>query len=289
MANIFSRIGSGIGRLFGRRDRQDIEAAEYARQQALRTAEQSRANAQRAAQLQEDERGRARAAKARVGEAERHKARSHSRGEKEAAERERQRAVREEQDAIAKEARYRQERLRQERLANDARLKAEAARVREEQLRAKAREALLRTRKNMSDEDFARSFRGPRPAKREYENVKTGEGDLPDKEAFLKLGVRYSAFASSNVEAIVFDPRLGDLYVQYTKKLIWYRYKGVGVKVADLAYQAASKGVFTHDTLRIRGTRKGNRYPTEKNVPPPEYLPIDENSSGMLFGAHGGF
>lgn len=290
---IFSRVGrfgeNVVGRLFGRKERADIEQSEYKRQQSQRAAEQARAVAQRAAQLAEDERGRARAAKNRQVQAQQTSARAHDRKTKDAADRARKQAQHEEQEALAKAARARAEQMRQERLANQARIAAEQELIRVEGLRAKAREALLRTRKNMTDEDFAAAFRGPRPERREYANEKTGEGDLPDKKEFLNRGVKYSAFASSNVEALQFDPLTGDLYVQYLKKHLWYRSRGVGRKMAELGYIAASKGVFSWDNLRVRGTRKGNRYRTDKDSPPPNYLPLETESSAGQFGAAGGF
>lgn len=286
---IFSRIG----KLFGRKERQDIAQAEYARQQATQVAQQAKLKAQRAAQAEKEAAAEKRMARLRREQAQREamktgRATPADRSKRAAADRETALAKQAEQRAVEQEARWRQERQRQERIANDARLKGEQARIREEQLRSKAREALLRTRKNMSDEDFASAFRGPRPERREYENVKTGEGDLPDKEMFLKFGVKYSAFASSNVEALVFDPTVGDLYVCYLKGR-WYRYRGCGRNVASLMYDAASKGVAVHDELRVRGTVRGNKFATDKDTPPPHYLPLDSESSAGQFGAHGGF
>lgn len=285
---IFSRIG----KLFGRKERADIEQSEYKRQQAKAAVADARLKAQRAAQAEKDALAAARQARLRREQADRESAKSRpqrGRGAVDAAERARQQARRDEQEALAQAARARAEQVRQERLANAARLAAEQELIRVEGLRAKARVALLRTRKNMTDEDFAAAFRGPRPERREYENEKTGEGDLPDKKEFLNRGVPYSAFASSNVETLQFDPLTGDLYVQYLKKHLFYRYRGVGRKMAELGYIAASKGVFSWDNLRIRGTRKGNRYRTDKDSPPPNYLPLSQDSSGMAFGAAGGF
>ncbi len=295
---IFSRFGriseNVVGRLFGRKERADIEQSEYARQKAKTAAEAAKLKAQRAAQAEKDALAAARQARLRREQADREAARTRTqRGSRhhviDAAERARKQAQRDEQEALTQAARARAEQMRQERLARDAQRAAEQELIRVEGLRAKAREALLRTRANMSDEDFAAAFRGPRPERREYANEKTGEGDLPDKKEFLNRGVPYSAFASSNVEALQFDPLTGDLYVQYLKKHLWYRSRGVGRKVAELGYIAASKGVFSWDNLRVRGTRKGNRFRTDKDSPPPAYLPLENETSGGQFGAAGGF
>lgn len=282
---IFSRI---VGKLFGRKERADIEQSEYARQQAKQAVAQAKLQSQRAAQAQKEAAAQAKLARLQREQADK-QAKTGNPGAKAAADRAKRLAGQAEQRALEQERRWRDERARQERNARDANYKAEQALIKTEQLRAKAREALLRTRKNMSDEDFAAAFRGPRPQKREYENVKTGDGDLPGKKEFLNLGVPYSAFASSNVEVLQFDPKTGDLYVCYIKGR-WYRYKGVGSNMAGYLYQAASKGISVWDQLRIRGTINGNKYATSKGESPPSYLPLAsvETSAGM-FGAAGGF
>lgn len=291
MANIFSRV---LGKLFGRKERQDIEQSEYQRQQAQQAAKQAKLAAQRAAQAQREEQMRAKQARQRQEQANKEAAKNRGgsiqeRSARDAAERERKQAQQAEQRALEQERRWRDERARQERNARDAQQKAEQELIRVEQLRAKAREALLRTRANISDEEYEKVFKGPRPRRRVYENVKTGEGDLPGKKEFLNLGVPYSAFASSNVEILQFDPLTGDLYVCYIKGR-WYKYTGVGSKIAGSMYVDPSKGTDVWDELRVRGTLKGNRFRTEKGVQPPTYLPLEStDTSAGMFGAHGGF
>jgi len=202
-------------------------------------------------------------------------------------------AKKEELKALEYAAKQRAERQAQERRERDAKYEAEQAVIKAEQFRAKAREALLRTRKNIKERGEAWPFAGPVPKMpREYENINAGDGELPDEQAFL-MGQKYTAFASSNVVAMQFDPRNGgDLYIQYAKKG-WYLYPKVGATFAISMYHAPSKGIFTWDDIRVRGENPrlpsppaSTRKSFKRGVHPPGDLPLRD--SAYLFAAGGG-
>ncbi len=195
--------------------------------------------------------------------------------------------------AIEYEARQRQERIQQERRERDAKQEAEQAVIKGEQFKAQAREALLRTRKNIAKRGGPWPFAGPAPRfPEEYENINEGAGELPDEQSFL-MGQKYTAFASSNVVAMQFDPRHGgDLYIQFAKKG-WYLYPKCGAAFALAFYHAPSKGIKTWDDIRVRG--ENPRLPSppattrkafKRGVHPPSDLPL--TSSGAMFAAGGG-
>ncbi len=195
--------------------------------------------------------------------------------------------------ALEYEARQRQERIEQERRERDAKHEAEQAVIKMEQFKAKAREALLKTRKNIVKRGDSWPFAGPAPKlPEEYENINEGAGELPDVQSFL-MGVKYTAFASSNVVALQFDPRHGgDLYIQFAKKG-WYQYPKVGEAFALRVYHAPSKGIFTWDDIRVRGEDPRSPSPPastrkafKRGVHPPADLPL--TSSGAMFAAGGG-
>lgn len=190
--------------------------------------------------------------------------------------------------------RQRLEREAQERRERESHQAAEQAVRDAAKLRTQAREALLRTRKRMVAEKQAWPFAGPAPkAPKQYRNVNSGAGELPDEQAFL-MGVKFTAFASSNVIAMQFDPRNGgDLYIQYAKKG-WYRYAKCGQAFALAFYNVPSKGVHVWDTIRVRGENPrlpsppaSTRKSFQRGVAPPSDLPL--TSSAAMFGAGGGF
>ena len=270
--SIFGRV---LGKVFGtRKQQQAADEADYQQQQTQRAAEVAKARAVQQRRIAEQAAKTARELTSPQARAQAAQRAASSRASQEARERQ------------AKQEADRQLRMAQdmERRAVQAKAAAEQALRDNEKLKAKAREALLRTRANATDPEFYGAFKGPRPARKTYKNVKPGTGELPAKDVFLLRGIKYSAFASSNVEALQFDPTTGDLYVCYLTNR-WYRYTGVGAAVAESMYVAASHGVAVWDELRVRGTIKGNRYPTTKAIPP-AYLPLD--TSAGLFAAGGG-
>lgn len=178
------------------------------------------------------------------------------------------------------EALARQERIAKER-ADAARRQeqaAEKALVRLEQTKSLTRRMLLLGRAEADEELFRRTFGYDKPKgiQEDYENVKTGEGGLPDMEMFLR-GYPYQAFASSNVLQLVYDPTQPDLYAEFIGGR-WYKYKGVSKSKASEFYQAASKGVAVWEWLRRQG------WPFDKGVSPPSYLPIDSSSAAAFAG-----
>ncbi len=205
-----------------------------------------------------------------------------------------QAALAEQRKAEAFAHRQRQEReeqTRRQKAAHDAREQA----VRDQQkLAAQARQALLKTRKTLVDKNAEWPFAGPAPKHpKEYANVNSGAGELPDQEAFL-LGHKFTAFASSNVSALQFDPRNGgDLYIFYKKKGV-YCYPACGQAFALLMYGVPSKGVAVHDEIRVRG--ENPRIPSPPNSTrkkfirgkqPPADLPL--TSTYGQIAARGGF
>lgn len=198
-----------------------------------------------------------------------------------------------ERKAVEYAARQRQERLAQERKERDAKYDAEQAIIKGEQFKAKAREALLRTRKNIAKRGGPWPFAGPAPKMpEEYENINAGDGELPDEQSFL-MGQKYTAFASSNVVALQFDPRHGgDLYIQFAKKG-WYKYPRVGSAFALAMYHQPSKGIGVWDSIRVRGENPrlpsppaSTRKSFKRGVHPPADLPL--TSSAAAFAAGGG-
>jgi hypothetical protein len=205
----------------------------------------------------------------------------------------RKRAIADEQKALEFVKKQRIERESQERHERDAKHEQEQARLQIEKRTAHSREQLLKARKRIVDSRQAWPWAGPAPkAPKVYKSVNTGEGDLPDEQSFL-LGQKYSAFASSNVVAIQFDPRHGgDLYIQYKKKG-FYKYPRVGPAFALQMFHSLSKGIAVWDWIRVRGenprltsppasTRKAFR----RGVAPPSDLPLSQ--SAYLFAAGGG-
>ena len=92
------------------------------------------------------------------------------------------------------------------------------------------------------------------------------------------LGFAFSAFASSNVAQLVYDPKTRSLHVQYLRKNHagrWYKYGQIGKEEAMVAYNTASKGVFSWSHLR-------DRKPTTRDEPPPSYLPLGRKKSNIL-------
>lgn len=190
------------------------------------------------------------------------------------------------------EALARQERIAKENLiaAQRQEIAARDALIRLEKTKTLARDVLLRGRQDADEELFKRTFGYDRPKSATVdENQKSGEGGLPDQAQFLK-GYIYSAFASSNVDALQYDPIEKNLHVSYlrrSKSSEWYCYHGVSKALAIVGYQSASKGIFVHDLLR---GRRGKRLDFERGVAPPSYLPITERSSSAeAFAGMGGF
>lgn len=260
---IFGKLRTFGQRIFGKPSvaaklRREADVENVRAQSAARDA------ADAARQQQElSPRGRA-AASARAGE------RSNEEQRRKLAElAKREREAREE----AAKARTRMEELR--RKADNAELEA----ARTENLRNRGREEFLKARRDMTPEEFGRIFPGQlRPvAPKLNKNRKEVGGLLPELAAFLYLRVPLTRFASSNVQSIVYDNLSKSLHVQYIKSQLWYRYAGVPHGIARQAYYAVSKGVFSWDALRIRGTRNGNKFTTFKDVPPE--LPIDPTST----------
>lgn len=117
-----------------------------------------------------------------------------------------------------------------------------------------------------------------------YKNRKnTGSGESVYLEAFLD-GHALGRFASSNVWQIVYDRINHHLHIQYMggkgKRRSgpgkWYVYSQISELEARTIYNTASKGVWTWDHLRIRGTEKKHQKPYAKNAPPPSYLPLGQ-------------
>lgn len=114
-------------------------------------------------------------------------------------------------------------------------------------------------------------------------------GEQPFLEDFLN-GFPFGRFASSNVFRVQYDRTQEALYVQYMagkgKKRggpgKWYKYAQVPEIEARSLYNAVSKGVWSWDYLRIRGTQTGNKKPTTKDSPPPAYLPLGRKRSNIL-------
>jgi len=110
-------------------------------------------------------------------------------------------------------------------------------------------------------------------------------GDSPYIEDFLD-GFMLSRFASSNVWALQYDRRDNSLYVQYmggsgNKKKgpgKWYRYNSVSLSEAKVAYNTASKGVFSWSYLR-----RGKKSVSPVSGPPTD-LPIVKKSRKGFFG-----
>lgn len=88
---------------------------------------------------------------------------------------------------------------------------------------------------------------------------------------------------SRNVYAIAYSLATRELFVQY---LFWapgmeqhsgpgpvYRYESISPSLALTAYDAASKGVWIWDNLRIRGTFAGHRFPYALFYVSNEYVP----------------
>ena len=88
---------------------------------------------------------------------------------------------------------------------------------------------------------------------------------------------------SRNVYAIAYSLATRELFVQY---LFWapgmeqhsgpgpvYRYESISPSLALTAYDAASKGVWIWDKLRIRGTFAGHRFPYALFYIASEYVP----------------
>ncbi len=122
--------------------------------------------------------------------------------------------------------------------------------------------------------------------------LSVGVGPILDSvtiEAFLD-GHEFSRFSSSNVWALCYDRKASALHVQYMAGKgknksgpgTWYRYDIVDIGLAKIAYNFASKGVFSWSYLRLRGTKDQNRKPTTKNSPPPGYLPLGRKRSNIL-------
>lgn len=275
---LFSKL-AGAARTFGQKLfggkseeanklRREAEAAKERERQARRIADEA-------------------ARKARELSSPRLRAGSANRAAEQEAERRRQKAMEmARQERVAREQAAEERRLAEELRARADRVERESAR--QEQQRNAAREAYLRTRQNTLAEDWDVAFQGPRPVSPRIDKSRKqlGSGSLPEEKQFLLLGEPLSRFASSNVDTIVYDYSKKALHIKYIKSQKWYRYS-VDVSVAKAAYQAASKGVFTWDSLRVRGTRKGNRVPTKKDSPPPDYLPL--RGSAAEYALAGGF
>ncbi len=195
------------------------------------------------------------------------------------------------EDFARRQQQERHEQAMRQRAAKQAHEQA----VRDQQkLAAQARQALLKTRKTLVEKNAEWPFAGPAPKHPKlYKNVNSGAGDLPDQEAFL-LGHKFTAFASSNVVALQFDPRNGgDLYIQYKKKG-WYKYPNCGAAFAMLMYGVPSRGVAVWDEIRVRGENPrlpsppaSTRKRFQRGVHPPADLPLQ--TSVAMFGAGGGF
>ena len=118
-----------------------------------------------------------------------------------------------------------------------------------------------------------------------YDNKKDlGEGNSPYQEYFLN-GHSLGRFASSHVYQIVYDRVKQVLHIQYLggkgKRRSgpgrWYAYYRMTIPEAKTIYNAASKGVFVWDALRVRGQPGNHRKPMSKDAPPPDYLPLGED------------
>ena len=123
-----------------------------------------------------------------------------------------------------------------------------------------------------------------------YKNKKDLDiGDSPYRDDFLD-GYPLGRFASSNVYAVVYDRTQNHLYVQFMGGKgknrggpgRWYQYRQVDILEAKTMYNAASKGVWTWDYLRVRGSQTASKKPFSKDVPPPAYLPLGHKRSNIL-------
>ncbi len=115
-----------------------------------------------------------------------------------------------------------------------------------------------------------------------YKNRKDlGAGGLPSVEDFLN-GASLGMFASSCVYQIVYDRRFEILHVQWlggrgknrSGPGRWAAYKQVTKIEAAMAWNASSKGIFSWDTLRQRGTLHGNKKPYVPDLAPASDLPL---------------
>lgn len=273
--NIFERVGHAV--LGSRQKRASIQ------EQAAKDREQrARALAERAAKAQQTGEQQAAIAKRRVDDARR---RGDNKGVAQGLVEQRKA-----EEFARRQRQERDEQARRQRAAHEAHEQA----VRDQaKLAAQARQALLKTRKSLVEKNAEWPFAGPAPKHPKlYKNVNSGAGELPDQEAFL-MGHKFTAFASSNVVALQFDPRNGgDLYVQYKKKG-WYKYPGCGQAFALLMYSVPSKGVATWDEIRVRGENPrlpsppaSTRKRFQRGVQPPADLPL--MSSAAAFAAGGG-
>lgn len=273
---LFERVGNAV--LGNRQKRASLQ------EQAAKDREQrARAMAERAARAQQTGEQQATVARQRADLA---RSRGDSRGL--------QAALAEQRKAEDFARRQRQEREDQARRLKQAKEAREQAVRDQQKLAAQAREALLKTRKSLVEKNAEWPFEGPAPKHpKMYKNVNTGDGLLPDQEAFL-LGHKFTAFASSNIVSMTFDPRNGgDLYIQYRKKG-YYKYPGVGQAFALLMYSVPSKGIATWDEIRVRGENPrlpsppaSSRKKFIRGKLPPADLPL--SSTYGQIAARGGF
>ncbi len=123
-----------------------------------------------------------------------------------------------------------------------------------------------------------------------YPNKKNIDlGESPYVQDFLD-GFLFSRFASSCVYAVAYDRTKNHLYVQYLggkgKKRggpgRWFKYYPVSIAEAKTIYNAASKGVWSWDHLRLRGTVSGTKKNFTRDESPPGYLPLGRQKSNIL-------
>lgn len=102
-------------------------------------------------------------------------------------------------------------------------------------------------------------------------------------DSFLD-GHFFSRFSSSNVWALQYDRTHNSLFIQYMagsgrKKHgpgIWFQYLNVSLAEAKLIYNAASKGVFIWQNIRVKGSQTAHKKPFIKGASPPPYLPLGQ-------------
>ncbi len=83
-----------------------------------------------------------------------------------------------------------------------------------------------------------------------------GQGS-DDEDDFLYFGKWYAGFSSSNVAMMRFLEEHQTLFVGFNNGAI-YGYEPVTVQMAREFFNAASKGTWVWDNLRIRGTQYGH-------------------------------
>ena len=88
------------------------------------------------------------------------------------------------------------------------------------------------------------------------------------RDSFLAGRIWMTVSKSSNVHSAKYDPKESILVMGYNGgrgkwkgRLRYYAYSGVDVGTAEECWDSISRGVWTWDTLRVRGTLRGTQYP----------------------------